>query len=96
MAVPGILIVASGHYAPAVQSACIAAPSINHLEHITMSQKWANNGAGPIQCKRFNDVWGKLNWENKTFVELWGVIGKDVHSSTMTNLFGTTVRMSKR
>src|SRR5262249_26088008 len=61
-------------------------------ENTTMSQKWANNGAGPIQCKQFNDVWGKLNWENKTFVELTGVIGVSEHSTTMTNLFGTNMR----
>lgn len=38
-------------------------------------QKWANSGAGPIQVKRFNDAWGKLSWENNTFVELAGVVG---------------------
>lgn len=57
-----------------------------------MASKWTNNGAGPIQCKRFNDAWSKLNWENNTFVELTGVIGLKESSSTMTSLFGGNVR----
>lgn len=54
--------------------------------------KWQNMGAGPIQCKRFNDAWGKLNWENNTFVELTGVTGVDEHSATLTAIFGGNVR----
>ena len=48
--------------------------------------KWTNNGAGPRQCKRFNQAWSKLNWEDKTFTELTGVIGVSEHSSTLTTL----------
>ena len=54
--------------------------------------KWTNASAGKIQAKRFNDAWGKLNWENNTFVELTGVIGQNERSSTLTNIFGSNVR----
>jgi hypothetical protein len=54
--------------------------------------KWTNAGAGKIQAKRFNDAWGKLNWENNTFVELTGVVGQSESSSTLTALFGGNVR----
>lgn len=53
---------------------------------------WKNEGAGPIQCKRFNDAWGKLRTENNTFVELYGVVGESERSSTLINLFGVNVR----
>lgn len=55
-------------------------------------QKWQNNGAGPIQCKRFNDAWGKIRWEHNTWTELSGVIGVSEQSATLASLGGSTVR----
>lgn len=52
------------------------------------TQKWQNIGAGPIQCKRFNEALSKLNWENNTYVELTGVIGQSERRSVLTTMCG--------
>lgn len=52
-----------------------------------MSSKWANMGVGSRQATRFNEAWGKLGWENKTFVELTGVVGQNESRSVLTGLF---------
>lgn len=48
--------------------------------------KWENQGAGKIQCKRFNDAWSKLSWEDKTYDELTGIIGGSERRMTYTQL----------
>lgn len=55
-------------------------------------QKWQNTSAGPIQCKRFNTAWNKLNWENNTFVELTGVIGENERRCVLATMGGTRNR----
>jgi phospholipid N-methyltransferase len=55
-------------------------------------QKWANSGAGPIQVKRFNDTWGKINWENNTFVELTGIVGVQERRTVCSMLGGRETR----
>jgi hypothetical protein len=55
-------------------------------------QKWTNNGAGPIQCKRFNAAWSKLNWEHNTFVELTGIVGGQESRSILTTICGGNTR----
>ena len=55
-------------------------------------QKWANSGAGPIQVKRFNHAWGKINWENNTFVELTGIVGVAERHSVCSMLGGRDTR----
>lgn len=55
--------------------------------------KWQNLGAGPIQCKRFNDAWSKLNWENKTFIELTGVVGGQESRFVLTGIVSGEIRM---
>lgn len=54
--------------------------------------KWQNTSAGKIQCKRFNDAWGKLKWENNTYVELSGVIGQSERRSVCSVLCGPNTR----
>jgi hypothetical protein len=55
-------------------------------------QKWQNTGAGPIQCKRFNNAWSKLNWENNTYVELSGIAGQSERRSVCSMLGGRDTR----
>jgi len=55
-------------------------------------QKWANSGAGPIQCKRFNSAWSKLNWEDNTFVELTGIVGGQESRCVLTTICGGNMR----
>jgi len=54
--------------------------------------KWQNSDAGPIQVKRFNEAWGKLSWENRTFVQLSGIVGGEEHRMVMTELCGREQR----
>ena len=55
-------------------------------------QKWTNTTAGPIQCKRFNDAWSKLKWENNTYVELGGVTGLSEWRSVLATMGGSRSR----
>ena len=55
-------------------------------------QKWTNSGAGPIQAKRFNDAWSKINWENNTFIELTGIVGQAERRSVLSVLCGNDTR----
>ena len=55
-------------------------------------RKWQNTNAGPIQCKRFNDAWSKLKWENNTYVELTGVIGQSERRSILALMGGSRNR----
>ena len=52
-------------------------------------QKWQNLGAGPIQCKRFNEALRKIKWEANTHVELTGIIGKDERRAVLTTMCGS-------
>jgi phospholipid N-methyltransferase len=61
-------------------------------QELETMQKWTNNGAGPIQAKRFNDAWSKINWENNTFIELTGIVGQAERRSVLSVLCGNDTR----
>src|ERR1035437_6309973 len=58
----------------------------NQPQGFKTMQKWQNTNAGPIQCKRFNGTWSKLNWEDNTYVDLIGVIGQSERRCVLTTM----------